>query len=119
MYIPCKLRRDKYEPKLKLYWVDTKIHGIFEESNSELFAETSTHDTDAGSLTVGGFGGGFNPDEPLQLQDESEDGEMEEEEDDDDDAPRKGGRRLGKAEEEQALEALWVSGYLHVDTLLL
>ena len=110
--IPIVPRRDKYQKKLKEYWVDVSTQGTFQKTSEEVFREQLSGEGMADDITVGGV----NPGEPLDASSgESSAGEDESDDDADSGAgkPRKGGRGKGNGnaktsiEEEKALEVNW------------
>ncbi|CAE7197744.1 unnamed protein product [Symbiodinium sp. KB8] len=110
-HIRTKSRRDKYQKKLKEYWVDVSTQGTFQKTSEEVFREQLSGEGMADDITVGGV----NPGEPLDASSgESSAGEDESDDDADSGAgkPRKGGRGKGNGnaktsiEEEKALEAV-------------
>ena len=118
-------RRDKYQKKIKEYWVDTHTHGSYEKEHGEELNETVSAEGEAGDdITMGGI----NPDEPLDSSDRGDDDESDDESDDSDrrggkGARAKGGRGKGSGgnqktelEEEAALEAaLHIPAFQYVD----
>ncbi|CAE7246231.1 unnamed protein product, partial [Symbiodinium sp. CCMP2456] len=102
--------RDKYQKKLKEYWVDVATEGAFQKSSEETFKETLMGEGEADDVTVGGV----NPGEPVDgSSGESSAGEDDSEDDADSGAgrARKAGRGKGNGgktsiEEEKALEAV-------------
>ena len=97
-------RRDKYESSVKLYWVDVKITGKYEEEAAESYREVVTGQEEVEDVTIGGLT--TNKDDPLQLCGETEDTDEEESDDDGDGASNSRSRRdrPDKAAEEAAME---------------
>ncbi len=47
------LRRDKYEPKIKEYWVDVETNGSFEKEDEEQFIDSTVAEGFADSISLG------------------------------------------------------------------
>ena len=90
---------------MKLYWVDTKIHGVFEEAQEEMYGETTAGQAaETDHIRIGGF----TRDEPMALGDDDDETHQDDSDDDaDSDAPKPAPKRtkIDKVEEERALEA--------------
>ena len=85
---------------MKLYWVDTKISGKYEQEASEMYRETATGEEDATEFSVGGL---MSKDDLMQLEGDS--GEEDEDNDDEDDGASRSHRpKIDKAAEEAAME---------------
>ncbi|CAE7903870.1 unnamed protein product, partial [Symbiodinium necroappetens] len=104
--------RDKYQRKLKEYWVDTATTGTFEKTTSEALHETLSAEGVPEDVTIGGI----NPGEPIHDGDGGASSGSDDESDDEADSgagrARKAGRGKGSGnakqelEEEKALEAV-------------
>ncbi|CAE7871175.1 unnamed protein product [Symbiodinium necroappetens] len=95
--------RDKYEASVKLYWVDTKISGKYEEEAAESYKESVTGEVEANEVSVGGL---MTADDPLQMSGETEDVDEEESDDEGDRESNSRSRKdkPDKAAEEAAME---------------
>ena len=105
--LPAQLvRRDKYQKKIREYWVETGTEGTYQKEDEAALKEGWEAEGSCGDeLAIGGP----NPDEPLTVATEdSADSESEEE---DKHKAKQGGKPRGSApkkadlEEEAALEA--------------
>ncbi|CAE7409072.1 unnamed protein product, partial [Symbiodinium microadriaticum] len=103
--------RDKYQRKLKEFWVDTSTRGTFEKSHAEALREALTVEGTPEDVVIGGVNPGPGDDSEHDSTDDDDDSE------DDADSgagkSRKAGRGKGsgankqqEVEEEKALEAV-------------
>ncbi|CAE7842228.1 unnamed protein product [Symbiodinium microadriaticum] len=96
------VRRDKYEPTVKLYWVDTKISGKYEKEANELYRESVTGEGDAEDFQVGGV---MNKDDPMDFDEAGSGDDADDDHEEDDDGASKSHRgKIDKAAEEAAME---------------
>ena len=102
LYILYSARRDKYEPTVKLYWVDTKISGKYEKEANELYRESVTGEGDAEDFQVGGV---MNKDDPMDFDEAGSGDDADDDHEEDDDGASKSHRgKIDKAAEEAAME---------------
>lgn len=93
-------RRDKYEPDLKEYWVDTETSGSFENEREETFVDRTSAEGDAVNFELGIPG----TDDPLVFDPrEGEEGDGDE---DDDDVGSSVSKTRPDCERESAFEAM-------------
>ncbi len=101
-------RRDKYEPDLKEYWVDTETTGSFENEREETLTDRTSAEGDAVNFELG------IPSTNEPLVSDPREGEEGDGDEDDDDAGSSVSKTRPDCEKESAYEAMAFTYILYI-----